>query len=157
TSEDVSFDDDWYTATEEAPAGDLAATVQSECLPWADAGASSPSWDAPCMEDSMAGTVCPPAAAGEAPRARVMRERVKEQCRLCVGECRCESRGEKVARLKSRMAGRLHQICVPQETLPLGCTVGAHYQVMESNAEASDFIFHHYHFVRQTVQLTPEG
>src|SRR5690606_3529154 len=57
TSNDVSSDDDWYTATEKAPAGDLAATVQSECLPRADAGASPPSWDAPCMEDSMAGTV----------------------------------------------------------------------------------------------------
>ncbi|MGD9855858.1 MAG: hypothetical protein AB7U20_13010 [Planctomycetaceae bacterium] len=33
----------------------------------------------------------------------------------------------------------------------------AHYQVMETNGEASDFIFHRHDFVGQTAQLTPDG
>jgi hypothetical protein len=43
------------------------------------------------------------------------------------------------------------------ETLPLGSTVRAHYQVMETNAEAADFIFHRHDFVGQSAQLTPDG
>ncbi len=43
------------------------------------------------------------------------------------------------------------------ETLPLGSTVRSHYQVMESNAEASDFILHRHDFVGQTAVLTPDG
>jgi uncharacterized membrane protein YgcG len=42
-------------------------------------------------------------------------------------------------------------------TLPLGSTVRAHYQVMETNAEAADFIFHRHDFVGDTAQLTPDG
>ena len=43
------------------------------------------------------------------------------------------------------------------DTLPLGSTVRAHYQTMETNAEAADFIFHRHDFVGKTVQLTPDA
>lgn len=43
------------------------------------------------------------------------------------------------------------------ETLPLGSTVRAHIQVMETNAEAADFIFHLHEFVGETAELTPDG
>lgn len=45
---------------------------------------------------------------------------------------------------------------IPQ-TLPLGSTVRSHYQVMETNAEASDFIIHQHEFIAETAQLTPDG
>ena len=45
---------------------------------------------------------------------------------------------------------------VPQ-TLPLGSTVRAHDQVMQTNAEAADFIFHRHDFVAQTAHLTPDA
>ncbi|WP_146506734.1 hypothetical protein [Thalassoglobus neptunius] len=43
------------------------------------------------------------------------------------------------------------------ETLPLGSTIRAFDQVMETNAEATDFIFHRNDFVTQTARLTPDG
>jgi len=43
------------------------------------------------------------------------------------------------------------------DTLPLGSTVRAHYQVMETNAEATDFIFHQHDFVGETAELTSDG
>ncbi|MCA9079889.1 MAG: hypothetical protein KDA58_04990 [Planctomycetaceae bacterium] len=43
------------------------------------------------------------------------------------------------------------------DTLPLGSTVRAHDQVMQTNAEAFDFILNRHDFVGQTAQLTPEG
>ena len=43
------------------------------------------------------------------------------------------------------------------DTLPLGSTVRSHIQVMETNAEATDFIFHRNDFVGQTAELTPDG
>ncbi len=43
------------------------------------------------------------------------------------------------------------------ETLPLGSTVRAHDQVMQTNAEAADFIFHRHDFVAQTAHLTPDA
>jgi hypothetical protein len=43
------------------------------------------------------------------------------------------------------------------EALPLGSTVGAWYQVMQTNAEASDFIIHQRDFIGQTARLTPDG
>jgi len=43
------------------------------------------------------------------------------------------------------------------ETLPLGSTVRAHDQVMQTNAEASDFTFHRHDFVAQTAHLTPDA
>jgi hypothetical protein len=45
---------------------------------------------------------------------------------------------------------------IPQ-TLPLGSTVRSHYQVMETNGEAADFILHRHDFVGQSAQLTPDG
>ncbi len=43
------------------------------------------------------------------------------------------------------------------ETLPLGSTIRAHDQVMQTNAEAADFIFHRHDFVGQTAHLTPDA
>ncbi|MEZ6066152.1 MAG: hypothetical protein R3B90_10685 [Planctomycetaceae bacterium] len=43
------------------------------------------------------------------------------------------------------------------DTLPLGSTVRAWYQVMETNGEASDFILHRHDFVGETARLTPDG
>lgn len=45
---------------------------------------------------------------------------------------------------------------IPQ-TLPLGSTLRAHDQVMQTNAEAADFIFHRHDFVTQTAHLTPDA
>ncbi len=41
------------------------------------------------------------------------------------------------------------------ESLPLGSTVRAHYQVMQTNAEAADFILYDHDFVGETAELTP--
>ncbi|MFG0336027.1 MAG: hypothetical protein ACF8TS_21925 [Maioricimonas sp. JB049] len=56
------------------------------------------------------------------------------------------------------MFGWLHKKsnAIP-ETLPLGSAVRAHYQVMETNGEAADFIFHRNDFVAETAELTPDG
>ena len=43
------------------------------------------------------------------------------------------------------------------ETLPLGSTVQSHYQVMETNGEAMDFILFQHEFMGETAQLTPDG
>ncbi len=43
------------------------------------------------------------------------------------------------------------------ETLPLGSTLRAHDQVMQTNAEAADFIFHRHDFVGQTAHLTSDA
>ena len=43
------------------------------------------------------------------------------------------------------------------DTLPLGSTVRAWYQVMETNAEAVDFIIYDHDFVGDTARLTPDG
>lgn len=43
------------------------------------------------------------------------------------------------------------------ETLPLGSTVRAHDQVMQTNAESMDFIINQHDFIGQTAQLTPDG
>lgn len=43
------------------------------------------------------------------------------------------------------------------DTLPLGTTVRAWYQVMETNAEAVDFILYRHDFVGDTARLTPDG
>lgn len=63
-----------------------------------------------------------------------------------------------MARLRMRLFGWMHHRsnAIP-DTLPLGSTVRAHYQVMETNAEAADFIFHRHDFVGKTVQLTPDA
>jgi hypothetical protein len=43
------------------------------------------------------------------------------------------------------------------DTLPLGSTVRAWYQVMETNGEAVDFIINRKDFVGETARLTPDG
>lgn len=43
------------------------------------------------------------------------------------------------------------------ETLPLGSTVLAHIQVMETNGEAADFIIYQHEFVGQTAELNSAG
>ncbi len=43
------------------------------------------------------------------------------------------------------------------DQLPLGSTVGAWYQVMETNAEATDFVINLRHFVGDTARLTSDG
>lgn len=43
------------------------------------------------------------------------------------------------------------------DTLPLGSTVRSHYQVMQTNAEATDFVFHQHDFVGETAELTSDG
>ncbi|SFH81257.1 hypothetical protein [Planctomicrobium piriforme] len=43
------------------------------------------------------------------------------------------------------------------DTLPLGSTVRAHDQVMQTNGEAADFILYRLDFVGQTSELTPDG
>lgn len=59
-------------------------------------------------------------------------------------------------KLCSHLAGKFRSNAIP-ETLPLGSTVRAHRQVMETNAEASDFILHDHDFVGETAELTPLG
>ncbi len=57
-----------------------------------------------------------------------------------------------------RWFGWLHRTsnAIP-ETLPLGSIVRAHDQVMETNAEAADFIMPRMNFVGQTAELTSDG
>ena len=43
------------------------------------------------------------------------------------------------------------------DTLPLGSTVRAHDQVMQTNAEAFDFVINLHDFIAETAQLTPDG
>lgn len=43
------------------------------------------------------------------------------------------------------------------ETYPLGSVVRSHYQVMQTNGEASDFIIYRHEFVGSTAELTSDG
>ena len=43
------------------------------------------------------------------------------------------------------------------DTFPLGSVNRAHYQAMETNGEAVDFILHRNEFVGSTAELTPAG
>ena len=43
------------------------------------------------------------------------------------------------------------------DTYPLGNVVRAHYEAMETNGEASDFIIHRREFIDNTAELTPDG
>ncbi len=47
--------------------------------------------------------------------------------------------------------------CGVPDRYPLGSVNRAHYQTMEANAEAADFILHHNEFVGDTAELTPYG
>ncbi|MEW4489344.1 hypothetical protein AB1L42_14780 [Thalassoglobus sp. JC818] len=86
------------------------------------------------------------------------------------GECNSDGKGGQHKKsvnsiAKDACGGCCNKLCgwcyrksnaVPQ-TLPLGSTVRAFDQVMETNAEATDFIFHRNDFVTQTARLTPDG
>lgn len=43
------------------------------------------------------------------------------------------------------------------DALPLGSTVRAHYEQMQTNAEAVDFIINDVEFIRESAALTPNG
>lgn len=47
--------------------------------------------------------------------------------------------------------------CGVPDRYPLGSVNRAHYQTMEANAEAADFILHRHEFVGDTTDLTPYG
>ena len=47
--------------------------------------------------------------------------------------------------------------CGVPDRYPLGSVNRAHYQTMEANAEAADFILHRNEFVGETADLTPYG
>lgn len=47
--------------------------------------------------------------------------------------------------------------CGVPDRYPLGSVNRAHYQTMEANAEAADFILHRNEFVGDTAELTPYG
>src|SRR5579863_5694555 len=47
--------------------------------------------------------------------------------------------------------------CGVPDRYPLGSVNRAHYQTMEANAEASDFVLHQNEFVGETAELTPYG
>jgi hypothetical protein len=47
--------------------------------------------------------------------------------------------------------------CGVPDRYPLGSVNRAHYQTMEANAEAADFILHRNEFVGETPDLTPYG
>lgn len=75
------------------------------------------------------------------------------ECESCQSGCGCGCGG-----CCGWLMGLFHRksLAIPQ-VLPLGKTVEAWYQVMETNAEASDFILHQRDFVGETAQLTPDG
>lgn len=73
----------------------------------------------------------------------------------CGGKCR----GACIDNFFLHISAKLHHRrsgAIP-DTLPLGSTVRSHYQVMETNAEAADFIFHQHDFIGETAELTPDG
>lgn len=76
----------------------------------------------------------------------------------CDSGCRksCFSRGCCGGGLLNRLCGGWRSNAIP-ETLPLGSTVRAHYQAMETNGEAADFILFRNDFVASTAALTPDG
>lgn len=57
---------------------------------------------------------------------------------------------------RARMAGRWRSRAIPEQ-LPLGVINRAHYQAMETNAEAVDFILYDHDFVLNTAELTSDG
>lgn len=77
-------------------------------------------------------------------------------CGLLGGAYRCTS--NKLTNADLRLCSAFYQRsnAIP-DTLPLGSTVRAWYQVMETNAEAVDFIIYQHDFVGDTARLTPDG
>ncbi|HBN74527.1 MAG TPA: hypothetical protein DD473_01645 [Planctomycetaceae bacterium] len=56
----------------------------------------------------------------------------------------------------ARFWSRFRNHAIP-EVLPLGVVVRSHYQAMETNAEAVDFILYDRDFVLETAELTSDG
>ena len=57
---------------------------------------------------------------------------------------------------RARVAGRWRSHAIPEQ-LPLGVVNRAHYEAMETNAEAVDFILYDHDFVLNTAELTSDG
>jgi uncharacterized membrane protein YgcG len=57
---------------------------------------------------------------------------------------------------QARLFGSLRSHAIPEQ-LPLGVVNRAHYQAMETNAEAVDFILYDHDFVLNTAELTSDG
>lgn len=77
-------------------------------------------------------------------------------CGRC-GGCNC-GLGAALTNAELRLSSCLyHRSNAIPDTLPLGSTVRAWYQAMETNAEAADFIVHQLDFVGETARLTPDG
>lgn len=79
-------------------------------------------------------------------------------CDPCGSACAPRCRTRWLDNIVLHCCGKLHRKsgAIP-DTLPLGSTVRAHYQVMETNAEATDFVFHQHDFVGETAELTSDG
>jgi len=60
------------------------------------------------------------------------------------------------AGFQARLFGRWRSHAIPEQ-LPLGVVNRAHYQAMETNAEAVDFILYDHDFVLNTAELTSDG
>lgn len=74
------------------------------------------------------------------------------------GRCRSCCGGGRLHAWKQNFFGYFHRSsnAIP-ETLPLGSTVRAHDQVMQTNGEAVDFVIYRLDFVGQTSELTSDG
>jgi hypothetical protein len=80
-------------------------------------------------------------------------------CNHCGGCNRCGGcGGGKCGSHFAALGGCLHRSsnAIP-DTLALGSTVRAHDQVMQTNAEATDFVMYRLDFVGQTAELTSNG
>ncbi len=85
-----------------------------------------------------------------------------DPCGSGCGECGCGgcgwSLGSCLTNFDLWLYSKLyHRSGAIPDTLPLGSTVRSHYQVMETNAEAVDFIVNLNDFVGETAELTPDG
>lgn len=153
--------------------GILAAN--SGCMHFGSCGGCGPrmcrSCD-PCGADSCG---CDPCGGGRCGRVRGLRNGCGGGgtcggCNTCggcggCGGCGCGLLGGAYRHTSSVLTNADLRLCssfyqrsnaIP-DTLPLGNTVRAWYQVMETNAEASDFIVHLHDFVGETARLTPDG
>ena len=117
-------------------------------------------------------SACPPACdgltadcceAGIGPRSRsgIAHKKTASGCRTSLGQrtsnawgnCKhaCSACGWKLCGCWFKKSN-----AVP-ETLPLGSTIRSFDQVMQTNAEAADFVIHRHDFETQTARLTPDG
>ena len=85
----------------------------------------------------------------------------QENCESRQEDCEsCEQGGDSCDKCRGGWrgwwAGKFRSHAIP-EVLPLGVIPRAHYQAMETNAEAVDFILFRLDFVLATAELTPDG